>query len=73
MNEPNPQGAGSAGSRGGDLPSMAEGADVERHLGSNIRGRLDACLAELKPISGVDWDSVQTILEGAVEGTEAAQ
>jgi hypothetical protein len=46
--------------------------DEERDLRWRIRGRLHACLVELKPMVGVDWDSILTILEGAAEEIQAA-
>jgi hypothetical protein len=48
------------------------GCDDLGDLRWELRGRLHACLAELGPSTGVDWDAVQTILEGAVEDIEAA-
>lgn len=50
----------------GGLPERSE----ELGLRFEIRGRLHAVLQELEPPT-VEWDVVQTILEGAVEAIQA--
>ena len=45
--------------------------DAEHDLRWELRGRLHAVLQELY-VPPVDWDVVQTLLEGAVEEIQAA-
>jgi hypothetical protein len=52
--------------------SQSPGRDADEHdLRSELRGRLHAVLQELD-LRPVDYDTVRTILEGAVEAIDAA-
>jgi len=72
MNDPRPTEAGREDSPGGTTPSVAHVDDDLRDLRWNIRGRLHACLNETAPYTGIEWESVEVILEGALEEIRAA-
>jgi hypothetical protein len=71
MRHRSPHTAGSAGFAGSEPIEFAiETGRDELDLRFELRGRLHAVLQELEPPT-VEWDVVQTILEGAVEAIQA--
>ena len=46
--------------------------DATRELRAELRGRLQACLAELK-VERLDLDVIETLLRGALEAIEASK
>ncbi len=70
MRHRSPHGAGSAGSLGGDLSSVAQEVD-EGDLRAEIRARAQSVLVELQA-ELPDYDSIAVIMAGGVESIEAA-
>ena len=78
MNDTSPAGRGSSGLPGGKPPHRSDTAgqtasvDDDRDVRWHVRARAHAVLAETSPLERIDWDTVQTLLEGAVEDLRAA-